>query len=193
MRNLQTYRFAIPCLLAMAAASTSASTPSRPVEAPRLRAVAPARPPSADDVDPALRADIIKLMELTGSADLGRQMATIVAEAALQSFRNIHPELPTRAYLVAQDVLKAEYGRGFSDPDGFLATVIPMYAKHFTHDEVRALIAFYDSDLGRKNVALIPTLVDGYQELGKQWAVEMTPQVQQALRQRLEVEGFLLN
>jgi hypothetical protein len=96
------------------------------------------------EADPTLHADIVKLMELTGSADLGKEMASLVADAALESFKGLHPQLPTRAYLVAHDVLQSEYARGFSEPEGFLATVIPIYEKHFSHAEIKALIAFYE-------------------------------------------------
>jgi hypothetical protein len=160
-----------------------------------IRAVPAPMPsvPVADPVDPALRADIVKLMELTGSAELGRELASLVANAAFESFKSSHPQLPTGAYRVAQEVIRTEYGRGFADPDGFLATVIPIYAMHFNHSEIRALIAFYGSEVGKKNVALIPMLVHEYEELGKQWAVELTPGVQQALRSRLQNEGYVLN
>jgi hypothetical protein len=188
MRNLKSLVPMAVCLLAIA--PFAAGKPST------VKSVPSAEPPpvqAAGVPDPSLRADIIKLMELTGSAELGKEMASMVADAALESFKSMHPELPTRAYLVAHDVLQSEYGRGFSDPEGFLATVIPIYEKHFNHDEIRTLIAFYDSEVGRKNVALIPTLVQEYEELGKQWAVDMTPAVQQALKDRLQFEGYVLN
>lgn len=50
----------------------------------------------------------------------------------------------------------------FSDPklvDQLYNQLVPLYAKHFTADEVKALTAFYRSPAGKKSLEVMPVLM----------------------------------
>lgn len=53
---------------------------------------------------------------------------------------------------------------------GDLATMIEsVYARHFSADELRQLLAFYDTPIGKKLIALQPTLAQESMAAGKEW------------------------
>jgi hypothetical protein len=152
-----------------------------------LSTVAAADP--ENEIDNEFRADIVKLMELTGALEAGEMMATLMADELLSQFEKIHPEVPARAWEIGREVIREEFGVAFQEEDGFLNSMIPLYAKYFTHDEIRGLTRFYETDLGKKTIAVMPALMQEGVELGREWGVEMGPRIERALKARLRAEG----
>lgn len=85
----------------------------------------------------------------------------------------------------------AEFSAAFRAQDGLLTRMVPVYARHFNHEEVRGLLAFYETDLGRKTISVMPTLMQEGAELGQAWAAEIMPRVQETLQARLRAEGLV--
>ena len=68
----------------------------------------------APAVDPALRADIEKLMVITGSADLAAQMASQVTDAFLNSFKeSTQNVVPPRAIEIIRELFSTEFTKAF--------------------------------------------------------------------------------
>jgi hypothetical protein len=148
-------------------------------------------PSHAQDIDPAFRADIVKLMDIVGSAKIAHQMASMISQQMLQAFKSQHPDAPARSYDIAQQVVEKEFSAAFDGPDGLLAQIIPIYAKHFTHEDVQGLIAFYQSPLGQKSIAVMPALLQDSVALSQKWAASVGPRVQKDMQDRLQAEGLV--
>jgi hypothetical protein len=161
----------------------------QPVAAQTLgQAAAAAR--KASTVDPALRADIEKLMTITGQSQLGVQMANQISDAFLNGFKQTQNVVPPRVIEIVREVIGAEFTRGF-DAQDFKDKQIALYAKYFTQTDVKGLIAFYETDLGRKTIANMPGLMREGGEIGQQWAQGAMPQILKVLESRLKAEGLL--
>ncbi len=135
--------------------------------------------------------DIVRLLEVTGSAKMGEQMGLLMARQLIDQLRRVRPDIPARAVDVVDQVVKAELQAGMNAPDGLMARMVPLYAKHFTGDEIRALIAFYESEVGRKAVAVMPAIMQEAMTIGKQWGEEVGPRVQSKVEKRLREEGII--
>ncbi len=96
----------------------------------------------APAVDPALRADIEKLMVITGAADLGTQMASQISDAFLNGFKQNQKAVPPRALEIVREVVNAEFSQAFSGGE-IRDRQIALYAKYFTQADVKGLISFY--------------------------------------------------
>lgn len=96
----------------------------------------------AQDADARFRADVEKLLEVTGALALGTQ-------------------------------------------------IVGIHMKHFTHDEVMALLDFYGTAVGRKSISVMPTLAQEGAAAGQEWAAAHLPQILGAIDERLRAEGFL--
>ena len=155
------------------------------------QAAAAARKAPAPAVDPALRADIERLMVITGSADLAAQMASQVTDAFLNSFKeSTQNVVPPRAIEIIRELFHTEFAKAFGGPE-IRDQQIALYAKYFTHADVRGLIAFYETDLGRKAVANMPSLMREGGEIGQRWAQDGMPKMLKTLEERLRAEGLL--
>ena len=145
----------------------------------------------APAVDPAVRADIEKLMVITGSANLGVQLASQMSDAVLKGFAQASKDaVPPRAIEIVKEVLNAEFATAFNGPE-IKDQQIALYAKYFTQADIKGLIAFYESDLGRKAIANMPNLVREGGEIGQRWARDAMPKIMQTLQARLKAEGLI--
>ena len=79
--------------------------------------VAAARPLAAQTIDPAFRADVEKLMEVTGASRLGAQMADTVATALLDTMKKQQPALSDRIVTIVKDVLLQEFSKFFDSAE----------------------------------------------------------------------------
>jgi len=149
------------------------------------------RPAIAQELDPAFRADILKLLEVTGAAKMGEQMASLMSSQVLEAFRQSAPSVPSRAFDIGKEVLDAEFAKAFSGPDSLLNLLVPIYARHLTQQEVKGLIAFYETELGRKTIAVMPAVMQESVQAGQEWGVKTAPRLQQVLMDRLKAEGFI--
>ena len=143
-----------------------------------------------DAVRDALRKDIEHLLEVSGSSQLGVQIATTISGQILDQLRS-KPEIPPRAIDVAKEVLDQEFRKAFSAPDGLTAGIVRVYAKHFTAEDVKALIAFYDTDIGKKVVTTMPAMTQESMAAAQKWAEREMPRITRVLEQRLRKEGLL--
>ena len=153
-----------------------------------LGGTAEARP---QDVSPAFAKDILQLMEVTGALRVGHQMASSMIGQAFKAMRAADPNLPPRAGDVIKEMIEAEFGKAFA-PGGEMANIfVTVYAKHFTQDDIRGLITFYESPLGKKVVETLPDVAQESMTLGAQWASVRMPQVMEEIRTRLRAEGVI--
>ena len=146
-----------------------------------------AAPVAADELTPQKRADIERLLEMTGATRIGRQMAALSAAHMTQSLRQTHPQIPPRAL----DFLPEEVGAVFDANVGaFLSAMIPVYHRYFTAEEVKGMIAFYSTDLGRKAISAMPGLMSESMAIGQQWGQSLGPTIAERVRARLKKEGI---
>jgi hypothetical protein len=66
---------------------------------------------------------------------------------------------------------------------GMLDDMIPIYDKHFTHDEIKGLQAFYATPLGKKLLDKTPELSQDIMNLSM---MKYMPEMQKAMQEKLE-------
>jgi hypothetical protein len=145
----------------------------------------------AQAVDPAFERDIIRLMDTTGAPRLGEQIAAIISTQMFQNLRQARPDIPPRALDIADEVVRTTFARMFSPEGGALERLVSVYARHFTHDDIRALIAFHETPVGRKVVSVMPQVTQESAQIGQEWAATVVPELQAEIRRRLAAEGLI--
>jgi len=74
-----------------------------------------------------------------------------------------------------------------------MALITPIYHRHFTHDEIKGLIAFYQTDLGSKTIRVMPALLQESMSAGQQWGQTLAPEIRRRVLERLKAEGVDLS
>jgi uncharacterized protein len=119
----------------------------------------------------AKQQDIRRLMEMTGAAKLGLQLGGQL----LDTFKQQNPNVPETFW---DDLLKE------LDAESLVNLLVPIYDKHLTHEDIKGLIAFNESPLGRKVNGVMPTILQESMQAGQQWGMEVAQKVLQKLEAR---------
>jgi uncharacterized protein len=142
---------------------------------------------AAPPVDP----DVQHLLELTGNAKLGQMIGSMISTQILQQVQRQHPEFPARAVDIIQTTLDEEMKIAFG-PDGtFTHDIAGIWSKHFTHDEILGLIAFYETPLGKKVVEAAPAIAQEAMQRGITWGQDNGPALSKKVQDRLRAEGLI--
>ena len=156
---------------------------------------APAHGQTADQAE--FRADVRKLLDATNASQLATQMGGLMSQGILNTVRQMQTDIPERALIIVKEVVDSEMAKAMAGPErmagpeSLLEQITTIYMKHLTHDDVKGLLAFYSSDLGKKTMALLPVLMSEGAVAGQEWAAKESPRIMLALETRLRAEGLL--
>jgi hypothetical protein len=124
---------------------------------------------------PTKEQDIRRLLELMGSADLARQMV----DQMFAEFQSSLPEMPAKFW---------EESKAEMNPQAFVDLAVPIYDKHFTQPEIRELIAFYETPIGRKLTQKLPAITQESMAAGMKWGEEIAQKVMARIEAQEEEE-----
>jgi hypothetical protein len=144
----------------------------------------PAAPTAAQDpLTDAKRADILRLLQVTGSAQIGLQFADAMISEMNRDLQAANPDLPPRAFdIVKEEVTKLMQQRVSS----LLDVLVPIYQENFTHEEIKGLVQFYTTPLGKKVIQKMPAVMQQGMAAGEAWGQSMMEVLEQRLEKRLK-------
>lgn len=140
----------------------AANTPQKP--AATVSSGTAAKP----KIDAGKRADILKMMQMTGAGNLGVQVMDQMF-AAMSG--NMTPEQKKTLEEIRKEV----------NPNELVELVLPVYDKYFTQDEIREIIKFYESPVGKKTIQNMPSLMREAMEVGQRWGMSLAERVQKRM------------
>jgi len=114
-------------------------------------------------VDSTKEADIRQLMDVTGAKDLGKQLMDAGIAQFRASVTESQPDNP-RAKQFA-DAFAQRFEKHF-DPHALTETVIPIYDKHLSSEDLRELLAYYQSPFGQRMLKVLPEVARESQAAG---------------------------
>jgi hypothetical protein len=144
----------------------------------------------AQDLDAAFRADIEKLLEVTGAFTNGTNIGVVVGNQLVAAMRAQQPQMPPRAAEIVKELLNESIKKVFDDP-AWREELVQIYAKRFTPTDMRGLVGFYSSELGRKATSLMPQLTAEATAASQRRIAEDLPRFQQELQRRLRDEKLI--
>lgn len=122
----------------------------------------------------ATDAEIRHLLDVMGSTRTARQMLSTM----MATMRQAQPQVPEDVWTE----LLAELDAG-----AITELTVPIYKKHFTADDIRGLLAFYESAVGRRFIAAQPQIVEESMAVGQKWGADAA----QRVFKRLQERGYL--
>jgi hypothetical protein len=130
--------------------------------------------------------DIRHLLEITNATSMSADLATSTSKQLVDMLKAAN--VPERGYDIVRREVKA-----VADEQGpaLLDQVVALYARHFSADEIRQLVTFYESPLGRKTVAEMPQIMEDTFALGQAWNKKTAPMIDRRVTAALTKEGLL--
>jgi hypothetical protein len=144
--------------------------PSRSVNA-QDRSAGPGQSPAptnpvgavSSKVNPTKEANIRQLMDATGVNGLGEQLMNAGIAQFRANVTESQPDNP-RAKQFA-DAFAARFQKHF-DPRAVTETVIPIYDKYLSDEDVKALLEYYKSPFGQRMLKVLPEVARDSQMAG---------------------------
>jgi hypothetical protein len=164
---------AIPCLVLLCVSTTSAFGQTSPPAGGQ--AGAPASSPDATTataaatpakIDPVKEADIRKLLDLAGGTAAINQVMDGMQANLKSSLANSLPPGDYREKLVN---LFFEKFRAKADINQLIEISVQVYDKYLSDEDVKGLIQFYSTPLGKKTLSVLPKATVEMQTAGFQW------------------------
>lgn len=137
-----------------------------------LACLAPAR---AEELTPARRQEVVRLIEAMGGKDMIMQFV----HQNMNTIKKFRPDItPEKTPLVEREI-SALVSERIAAPGGLAEQLLPVFAKRFTPQELRELTAFYESPTGRKVVSVMPGAMKEARDVAQRMAIGMIPELNQ--------------
>lgn len=137
--------------------------------------------------------DTLKLLQLTGSLAIGEKLGIHLANQSIETLKKQKPEVSPRAFSVIQEETINWFEAGM-DPNGdLIRDMVLLYCEYYSHEEILQLIAFYETDLGRKVISITPEIMDKSIVLGQAWAQNNTYLLKDKILTRFKKEGIKID
>ncbi len=137
--------------------------------------------------------DTLKLLEITGSLDIGAQMGTTIAQQMIASLKNARPDVDPKAFTIIEEEFVSIINSEMKNNDGIVAELIKIYSKYYSHQDIKDLLKFYQSDLGKKLISTTPNVIQESMVVGQNWGQRILPIVQENIQKRFEAEGIVID
>ena len=137
---------------------------------------------------PAAIAAAKELVSLKGGANMFEPLIPGVIESAKNSLIPTNPQLARPLNEVAAQ-LRKEYEARNAD---ILNEVAKIYAQHFTEQELKEIVAFYRTPLGKKMITEEPIALDQSLKAAQAWANRFSEEVLGRFRVEMKKKGHNL-
>lgn len=157
-------------LASLTSAAAQNTKPTTPVEPADQRAAASAASPIQDHINPAKEANIRHLLDVAGTKAIMAQMMKSMTGDIRPILTNSLPAGDYREKLV--DLFIAKF-QSKVNLEHLIDLAVVAYNNHFTDDEIKGLINFYQTPLGQKTVSVLPQLMLDLTQAGREWGESM--------------------
>jgi len=151
-----------------------------------LSGVALAQGPAAPNA--AAIAAAKELVALKGGATMFDPLVPGVIESAKNTLLPTNPQLQRPLNEVAAQLLK-EYEPKRAE---ILNEVAKVYAQRFTEPELKEIVAFYKTPIGKKMITEEPIALDQSLRMAQNWATRFSDEVLERFRAEMKKKGYNL-
>ena len=107
---------------------------------------------------------IREMMEVTGMGNLSLQ----VMQQMIPSMKQAYPQVPDKFWTEFMQSVDAEE---------LMELIVPIYARHFTLEDIEDLLAFYKQPVGQKLLQKTPVIMQESMVAGQQWGAALGEKV----------------
>lgn len=149
----------------------------------------PAMAQAPKPVDPAALAQAKAVLEKSGSAAIGQQVASALLNAQKARLEQANPGKTTEINEVV-GLMQAEFAKQLPP---MIDAIAAIYAQYFTTEELTQLSAFYDSPVGRKMIKEMPQIMSETMTVAQTFAQKIAMEVMVKLQPEIEKRKLKLN
>lgn len=145
---------------------------------------------SPDDLSDEQKAVVTELMEVTGAAKIGQMMSQAVIGQMMRTLEATDPEMPDSGLVIVEEEVNGLIAEQMKPGGVYWDIIYPIYYKYLTMEEIKQLVEFYKTPLGRKVTETMPAMVQETMAAAQTWAQSMQGELTQRIISRLLKEGY---
>jgi hypothetical protein len=147
-----------------------------------------------EELTPAKKAAIKTLMQVSGEAPFVEIIGNNLIRKITQSIKRAQPDIDPKVFDLVKEEGRAAIKEEYDIKESYQPYFYPIYHRYFTFEEIKELIIFYQTPLGRKLVAVTPKLARESIKAEKLWAQQIFgPNLKQRISSRFYREGIELD
>jgi hypothetical protein len=145
-------------------------------------------PVTQEQLTETKRADIERLLRPTTVPILQRLASDIAVTDVTDSLKAVIPDLPEAGRKSAIDETNLVLAEFAND---FIKEIVPAYNSLFSHSEIKEMLAFYETPIGRKMLSAATSLESMAKSAAQKSIDPLYPRLTQRVISRLQKEGFM--
>jgi hypothetical protein len=146
----------------------------------------------AADSDAAKNADIRRLLEFTGQSvkvgDLLRSMLPQLRASFSEYQRSMPPDEQEKFNRVMDQTSEKVIAHFEAEEPRLREMMVPIYAKYFSHEDIKAILQFYESPVGQRFLAATPRIIKESFVVMIPWMQEMNRKIRDEMLEALRKE-----
>ena len=146
----------------------------------------------SEELTPSKKADIITLLTITGVDDIGIQITNTFSRNIKQKAKALRDDIPDSFFDEFYDELFVIVDEKISEQGGLTDDIIATYNKYYTHQEIKSIIEFYQTELGKKTLKIMPKIYRENFNYSRQWMKKMSPAIWEVAKRTLKEKGYEL-
>lgn len=135
---------------------------------------------------------IDKLMEQSGQSAVatGQQFSNVFIQQMTASLKKSNPEINPKAFEIINEEINLIIQEELVEKKQLSQLMYPIYDKHFTSDDLKEMVALYDTPFGQKLLKVMPQVTQESIRVGQTFGQALAPKIQQRILSRFEKEGI---
>ena len=129
-----------------------------------------------------------KMMQTTGADRIAGQIMRVMMPQITGMLVRARPDKKKEITELMQEVAREMSSR--AGMQQLIDHIARIYAEEFTADEMRRILAFYDTPVGRKLISRMPSIIMRSQQAGRAWGQQVARKAIQRIRQKAKERGI---
>lgn len=130
---------------------------------------------------------IRELIEITGAVNIGKQLSQAMIAEMTMMWKQSESDVPQKAFDILEEVVNSTIEE---EMGSFVESCYPIYHKYLTLAEIRKMVEFYKTPVGKKVVETMPKMMQESMQASQQWVERIGNKVLHRLMVRLREEGI---
>lgn len=143
----------------------------------------------AEEMTEAKKKDISKLLLIIEARSTRFRIAEALNRFMIRELRMAQKgkQIPDRAYEILREVIMTITEERI---EALEQEMISIYGKYLTHEDIGKLLKFYESDIGKKTIAVLPKIGKDSAIAGRKWGQNLVPFISERVEKRTKEEGI---
>ncbi len=147
---------------------------------------------SAADIGAEKKELIDQLLVQTGQSaiSVGKQFSDAFIQQMIIVLKQANPNIDARAFDIVNEEVTALINEEIVLKGALSEAIYPIYSKYFSAEELREMIAFNNTELGKKMIKVMPIITQEGMQAGQALGQSLAPKIQERIVARFEKEGI---